>query len=165
MNIEPLPKALYDKLIANKFYKLTLSFSGGSDEGNVEVDFGELYGAHQQLSNEIEDWVWSVYSYSGAGDGTDYGDEIVYNLGTMTATHSDWCMQRTDGKESTESFKIVAKDGEDDEELVVLDPIVEVDMIKRKLNELKERTLSPVVLELIERLEAEIKAGEEILRI
>ena len=163
MNIEPLPKALYDKLIANKFYKLTLSFSGGSDEGNVDVDFGGRYDAHRQLSDDIEDWVWSVYSYSGAGDGTDYGDEIVYNLGTMTATHSDWCMQRTDGVETTKSFGIVKDDSTSDEPAV--DPMAEIDVIKAKLTELKARTLSPAVVELIERIEVDIKAGEEILRI
>jgi hypothetical protein len=32
-----------------------------------------------------------VYEYSGAGDGTDYGDNITYNLVEGKVTTQEWC--------------------------------------------------------------------------
>ncbi len=52
--------------------------------------------AVRNFIKEIEDWAWSVYSYSGAGEGIDYGDEIVYDLVNKKVRTSEWTMERTD---------------------------------------------------------------------
>lgn len=103
MKIKPLPKDIYDSLIAEGATKLRLEFSGGSDEGHLCIG-----SAHSSdLENRIEDWAYDAYSYSGAGDGTDYGDDIEYDLTTMTATHQEWFMAREDGAENDpEKFKV-----------------------------------------------------------
>ena len=89
MTIQPLSKELYDKIIEAGANSLTLEFSGGSDEGylNVECDVSWL------LCVAIEAWAWDVYEYSGAGEGADYGDNITYNLADKTATHDAWYTQ------------------------------------------------------------------------
>lgn len=99
MNIEPLPKDIYDSLIAAGETTLRLEFSGGSDEGHLYIG-----SAHSSdLESRIQDWAYDAYSYSG----TDYGDDIEYDLTTMTATHQEWFMVREDGAENDpEKFKV-----------------------------------------------------------
>ena len=100
MNAEPISKELYNKLIAEGITDVKLAFSGGSDEGYLDVtispalDFGDE--AVRNLIKEIEDWAWSVYSYSGAGEGIDYGDEIVYDLKNKKVRTSEWSYERTE---------------------------------------------------------------------
>ena len=70
MNAEPISKELFDKLIAAGVNEVTLRFSGGSDEGYLDVDLGDIDHfdeAGRKLINEVEKWAWDVYSYSGAG--------------------------------------------------------------------------------------------------
>lgn len=88
MNIEPLPRTIYDKAKNLGVDTITLKFSGGHDEGilNVETDPTN----EPDFIKEITDWAWSVYSYSGAGDGVDYGDNIAYNLRTNEVCHIEW---------------------------------------------------------------------------
>jgi hypothetical protein len=107
MNIEPIPKAIYDQLVAAGVTKLTLEFSGGNDEGymNAATDADACVGS--DLYDEIEEWTDEVYPYSGAGDGSDYGDNIVYDLKANTATHQSWYTSPTYEEPSRpEKFKV-----------------------------------------------------------
>jgi hypothetical protein len=106
MTIQPLPKDIFDSLIAAGENTLRLEFSGGSDEGHLYI--GSAHSS--ELESRIEDWADEAYPYSGAGDGTDYGDDIEYDLVAMTATHQDWTMVREDGEESAPAkFKVKKK--------------------------------------------------------
>jgi hypothetical protein len=114
MNIEPLKKEIYERAKAAGITKITLSFSGGSDEGHLYVHCTNASGDQiiTPLDVDIEDWVWSVYSYSGAGEGHDYGDDIVYDLQTKRASHDEWWMERTSGETNEDAFDI---EGEEEE--------------------------------------------------
>ena len=52
------------------------------------------YGQETDLKQEIEEWAWEAYSYSGAGDGSDYGDDITYNLVENTVETQEWFTSR-----------------------------------------------------------------------
>ena len=73
MTIEPLNKDIYNKAIALGIEKIVLNFSGGNDEGYLNVTLYPWHkdksDAHNDLNAEVENWAWSVYSYGGAGDG------------------------------------------------------------------------------------------------
>jgi len=96
MNAEPLNKEIYNKALKLGITKITLNFSGGSDEGclNVDVDSLNDQVVSQDFLNELENWAWEAYSYSGAGDGSDYGDDIVYDLVNKKVTTSEWSTER-----------------------------------------------------------------------
>jgi hypothetical protein len=99
MNAEPISKELFDKLVAAGVNEVTLRFSGGSDEGYLDVDLGDIDHFDEEgrkLINEVEKWAWDVYSYSGAGEGIDYGDDIVYDLVNKKVKLSEWCYERTE---------------------------------------------------------------------
>jgi len=94
MNIEPLNKDIYNKAVANGVTEIILEFSGGSDQGYLNVTLlpwdqnkCDEYG---KLNADIENWAWGAYSYSGAGDGTEYGDEIVYDLVNKKCSTKEW---------------------------------------------------------------------------
>lgn len=89
MNIEPLSKDIYNKAKSLGIEQIILSFAGGSDEGYLAVSVIP-HNQEAKLSEEIEEWAWSVYHYSGAGDGADYGDDITYNLKSGEVSHSEW---------------------------------------------------------------------------
>jgi hypothetical protein len=112
MNIEPLKKEIYDRAIEAGIERITLSFSGGSDEGHLEVYCSKESGDHVQtaLIDAIEEWAWTVYSYSGAGEGHDYGDDIVYDLKSMRASHDEWWTGRTAGATNQEAFGIAEEE-------------------------------------------------------
>ena len=92
MDVQPLKKELYNEAKELGVTSIHLDFSGGSDEGNLYAytnDATPLLNAHgteeqrlqiRKLEGALEEWAWEVYEYSGAGDGTDYGDNITYNL-------------------------------------------------------------------------------------
>jgi len=104
MNIEPLSKKIYDKAVSLGVTEIQLNFSGGSDEGYLNVNTTGNYT--QEFEQEVEAWAWEVYDYSGAGDGSDYGDEIVYDIVNKKATSSDWYMSRTEGKTENGDLEI-----------------------------------------------------------
>jgi hypothetical protein len=87
MKIEPLSKDIYNKCKEYGITKIVLHWSGGSDEGLVDV---ETDSKDNYLSKEIEDWAYEAYEYNGAGDGTDYGDDITYDLKEGTVSHEEW---------------------------------------------------------------------------
>jgi hypothetical protein len=88
MNAEPLSKAIYDKAKKLGIAKIELNFSGGSDEGYLNIETSPEY--YREFAQEIEDWAWDTYHYSGAGDGNDYGDNVIYNLETGEVTTEEW---------------------------------------------------------------------------
>ena len=87
MEVQPLPVSLYKRAKEEGVKGITLSFSGGSDEGFLDVSAGEGCSG---LCKDIEEWAWEVYEYSGAGDGSDYGDSIAYDLENNTVTTQEW---------------------------------------------------------------------------
>lgn len=103
MKIHPLSKAIFDKAISLGVTEIHLNFSGGSDEGYLNVSvlpYDEKEGL--EFEKEIEDWAWQVYDYSGAGDGNDYGDDVVYDLANKKVKTSEWATERVDGAEEME---------------------------------------------------------------
>ena len=99
MDLEPKPlkQEIFDKARELGITEIQLEFQGGSDEGWVYVNFihpdgsNEFYEFHQ----EIENWVWQVYNYSGAGDGTNYGDNITYKIGEAVEENGTWKIPTT----------------------------------------------------------------------
>jgi len=99
MNIEPLSKKIYDKAVSLGISQIELKFSGGSDEGylNVYVNGPDGFESNTEFEQEIEGWAWEAYDYSGAGDGNDYGDDVIYDIVNKKATSESWYMARTQG--------------------------------------------------------------------
>lgn len=100
IDVEKLPKKLYDRALDLNITKITLNFSGGSDEGYLNVNFdvdGNWNDKLSELSSDIEVWAWDVYSYGGAGDGSDFGDDIEYDLVNKKVSTSEWYTSRVDG--------------------------------------------------------------------
>jgi hypothetical protein len=95
--IKPLPNRILNRAKELKITTIGLFFSGGSDEGYLTVSlFGGKYD--NDLVTMVEDWAWSAYSYSGAGVGNDYGDDIFYDLVNNVARVSEWHMERHEGR-------------------------------------------------------------------
>ena len=113
--VQPIPKKYYEKALTLNINEIILSFSGGSDEGYLEVEVGfKDLGEHPYQSaywenglskddrkvvedfiSEVEEWAEETYAYSGAGDGTPYGDTITYKFDDMTVEHDEWYMSET----------------------------------------------------------------------
>ncbi len=133
MNIEPLPTTIRNRAIALGITAIHLHFNGGNDEGNLDIQFKG--GDSRELEQAVDDWVWKTYDYSGAGDGTDYGDDITYDLETMRVTQNSWCMERKDDVEHKQALVLV-----DDAGNVVTTPTPEAvpyDTAVSKLDELR----------------------------
>jgi len=105
MNIQPLKKELYNRAKALGITNIILRFSGGNDEGFLDVALrpwdqnksNEL----DKLTTEVESWAWDNYIYSGAGDGNEFGDDIYYDLEKRTATCQEWQNTRSEGYAET----------------------------------------------------------------
>ncbi len=130
-----LPREIYAAAFDLDVTEIRLHFSGGNDEGNLnvdvdtkETDFLTAYQAEykaladgadeaekkRQLAlcrciTKIENWANEVYDYSGAGDGTDYGDDITYDLARNKIVSTEWCMQRQDDDPIETPLKIAKK--------------------------------------------------------
>lgn len=103
--IVALPKSIYNKAIELNVGKIILHWSGGSDVGYLNIS---LYGKDNSdpknadnkstsdytFSDEIESWAENAYDYGGAGDGTDYGDDVTYDINKKTIAISSWCLER-----------------------------------------------------------------------
>lgn len=111
MTIEPLNKDIYNKALELGIERITLRFSGGSDEGMLDVDVAPWNEKTAKLIVDIENWAWDVYSYSGAGDGSDYGDDVEYDLVNKRVSSSEWYTARQDGDSAEIDLAI---DDEDD---------------------------------------------------
>jgi hypothetical protein len=97
MEAEPLNKEIYNKAKELGVEQIILQFTGGSDEGYLNIGLvGEDSSEYRYdekavlFTQEIEDWAWEVYSYSGAGEGTDYGDNITYDLVNEKVSTEEW---------------------------------------------------------------------------
>jgi hypothetical protein len=101
MKAEPLKKTIYDKAKELGITNIILKFSGGSDEGYLDIEFDDYDKHDQDFVNEIEEWAWETYSYSGAGDGSDYGDNINYDIDKNKVSTSEWyhIVEENDGGE------------------------------------------------------------------
>ena len=122
MDAKPLKKELYERLAALGADIVTLEFSGGSDQGylyvGVEGDniaqYMAINGHHKftgtfppdeirkeihRLQSDIEEWAWTVYEYSGAGEGISYGDTITYDLKNQTMSSKEWYHAVKEGEE------------------------------------------------------------------
>ena len=88
MEAQPLSKNIYNKAKKLGVEQIVLEFSGGSDEGYLHV--GLAPEQNNNFAQEIEDWAWEVYSYSGAGDGSNYGDNITYDLVKGEVSTEEW---------------------------------------------------------------------------
>jgi len=104
MKAEPLKKEIYNKAKELGVEYILLQFSGGSDEGNLYIEMGPDY--IQDLASEVEDWAWEVYDYSGAGDGSEYGDNIEYDLVKNKVKTSEWYYTRQDGECGEDEIEI-----------------------------------------------------------
>jgi hypothetical protein len=104
MKAEPLKKEIYNKAKELGIENIILHFSGGSDEGYLDIELEPTY--NQEFANEIEEWAWEVYSYSGAGEGSDYGDDIDYNLKTGKVSTSEWYSARQEGDCDNDDLEI-----------------------------------------------------------
>ena len=73
MNAEPISKKLFDNLIAAGITEVKLSFSGGNDEGYLDVSVWPRRDPGdddvRNLIKEIEDWAWQSNSKKAADSG------------------------------------------------------------------------------------------------
>jgi hypothetical protein len=107
----PLPKSFYEEAKQLGVKKILLEFSGGSDEGYLEVSVDPGYCDDDgDFSDKIEDWAQEAYSYGGAGDGNAYGDNVTYDLEEDTVTHDDWYTSQQHNGATTVDLEIA--DGE-----------------------------------------------------
>lgn len=96
MNVQSLPRNIYNKSKSLRINQITLSFSGGSDTGYLDVEVGTppssrpSYDVLNELCWEIKSWAWKVYEYGGAGEGDKYGDTITYDLESNEVRTEQW---------------------------------------------------------------------------
>lgn len=107
--IAPITKSLHKKLVDAGVTSFDLKFSGGDDQGylTVHMEKDSEYFYDETLDELIQDWAWNAYSYSGAGDGSEYGDTYTYNLKTGEVTHDSWHTVREHDTDSPVKLKIV----------------------------------------------------------
>jgi hypothetical protein len=108
---QPLPRKLVEKAKEQGVVKIKVCWSGGDDQGycDVNVEYTEERvkelgegcwpKEHHELEREFEEWAEESFDYSGAGDGSAYGDDLVYDLEKNTVQCSDWSMVRQEGEE------------------------------------------------------------------
>ena len=106
MNAKPLSKEIYNKAKELGIERIILRFSGGNDEGYLDVETEPKFD--QDFASEIEDWALEVYNYSGAGDGSDYGDDVIYDLKSGKVSTSEWYMSRSEGDADERNLQIEA---------------------------------------------------------
>jgi len=107
--IRPISKVIYEKAKSLGIETISLQFTGGNDEGALQVDV-DPYDSSYNFEKEIESWAWEAYQYNGGGDGSDYGDDITYNLKDGTASSSHWYTSRCDGDGETIKLQLEDKD-------------------------------------------------------
>ena len=129
---KPLPKRFFDAAKELGATSIQVNFQGGSDEGfcYVNINYGhnqtekhltftssadkEMFSDCKDLEGEIEDWALDAYGYCGAGDGSDYGDDITYDLERNVVEVSEWYTSRQDGG-SSEMELVVEGEGANEE--------------------------------------------------
>ena len=106
MTAKPLKKAIYNKAKELGIEAIILHFSGGNDEGYLDVEIQPYEDRTMGFVNEIEEWAWEVYDYNGAGEGYDYGDDITYDLKNGKVSTSEWYTSRQDGDTENDELEI-----------------------------------------------------------
>lgn len=108
MKAEALKKSIYEKAKLLGVEQIHLHFSGGSDEGFLDITLEpyNIEGDTNELFSEIQEWAWNVYHYSGAGEGSAFGDDITYNLVTGKVTTTEWYEKRVDEEPSEDELEI-----------------------------------------------------------
>ncbi len=105
-----LPREIFDRARKFGIEAIVLNFQGGSDEGNLLINLkrkgNQPHKNFDTFESEIEDWAWSAYVYSGAGDGSDYGDDITYDLMNMEVDTAEWYYQRVEGDGASVALEI-----------------------------------------------------------
>jgi len=96
----PFERNLRERALALGLHTITLNFSGGNDEGFLEVSLlqknGEPLSSQYPgdpagcLAAEIQDWAWDHYPFHGTGIGVPYGDILQYNLTEDTIEYDSW---------------------------------------------------------------------------
>lgn len=114
MKAEPLSKKLHAELLALKVETFTLHWSGGDDQGYLDIAVTPDDVVNAELYEKIDNWAWDAYSYNGAGDGSAYGDNITYDLVNGVVTTSEWFTTRQESEEETE--KIAVEETEEEAE-------------------------------------------------
>ena len=112
LSIAPLKKELLEKAQKLGVEEIVLHFSGGNDEGYLNVALHPKWDA--DFAEEVENWAWEVYGYNGAGDGTDYGDDVTYNIVEKMALTEEWYMTRTEGSSVRMDFDELADEVSED---------------------------------------------------
>jgi len=117
----PIPKQFVERAKTIGLDRVTIHFSGGSDEGFINVSYS--YAGYQcipdidknaaRLCDDIERWAWKKFYYNGAGDGSDYGDDIEYNIKEGTVSTSSWWTAREYGRSF--EMEMECAEGPDDE--------------------------------------------------
>lgn len=106
---------------------ISVDLSGGSDEAFVDVSFDagstddkEIERARSALEESVrevvEDTVCDKYGFSGAGEGTDYGDEYEYHINSGTITKREWSYRRVDEEEEKIEMSVRESESEDEDE-------------------------------------------------
>lgn len=108
-----IPASLFNQLKQNKVDRLTINLTGGDDEGILNIEFqpwpeGDLVGWH--LERIVTDWVYNNFEFSGAGDGTPYGTDYVYDLNKGTFTSQEWAMIVDSKDENEHKFEVVEEE-------------------------------------------------------
>lgn len=106
----PLPKNILEECKKQGVTSFTLQFTGGNDEGYLDVEFDTRKGGYHaglnDLSKFIESWAWDVYGYNGAGDGNEYGDSITYDLVQNKIQMLEWWHSRQEAHSEPEKIVI-----------------------------------------------------------
>lgn len=110
MKAQPLKKSIYNKAKKFGIESITLHFSGGNDEGYLDVEIQPYEDRTMDFVNEVEDWAWEVYDYNGAGEGYDYGDDIAYDLKNGKVSTSEWYTSRQEGDTENDELEIAKED-------------------------------------------------------
>ncbi|MBT94300.1 MAG: hypothetical protein CMA60_05685 [Euryarchaeota archaeon] len=111
--IAPIPKELFELCEKECISEVIISWSGGNDEGYVEVtawkvgeEKGSWYMAEQErndvekaairvIENKFEVWA-DEHSYSGAGEGSPYGHDLTIDILNKKMSAEQWWMERVD---------------------------------------------------------------------
>lgn len=106
MKAQPLNKSIYNKAKELGIEQIILRFSGGNDEGYLDIETAPWNVGFGDLHEKIEEWAWEVYDYSGAGEGDDYGDDITYDLKEGKVTTSEWFTSRQEGDMDNDKLEL-----------------------------------------------------------
>jgi len=110
-NAIEIPSALVRRAKKLDIGKITLEFSGGSDEGYLDVFFEtnkrwkeSEAESRTTLRDDLDAWASQAYRYGGAGDGSRYGDTYVYDLVNNTVTWHEWWQDIVKGEEKVDAL-------------------------------------------------------------